>query len=228
MSNTVDLSVELKQEALSTYAASQSMEITDDSTYQGAVDYIKVIKTKAAEVKAYFAPMKEAAHQAHKQVCDRESELLKPLNDAEAKIKGAMSVYAMKKAEEARKIEEAKRKAAEEEMQRKLAEAMALQAANKQEQANAALNQAIEQENLFVAPIVVAPSAPKTSGVSQKKDWKIIKVDSLCVPIEQDGVVFRPVDEATILRYIRQTEGKTTIPGVTFEETVTFSINSKR
>ena len=68
--NYVSVGVGYKEEV-------QQFKITDDDAYAEAGKLGSKIKGKTSEVTEFFKPLKAAAHQAHKKICDREKEVLK-------------------------------------------------------------------------------------------------------------------------------------------------------
>ena len=89
----------------------KQLVITNDEQYEQAAEMARTIKTRQKMVTDYFGPMKKAAHDAHKAVCDHESEILAPLKNAEKMCKQAMGAYQLKKQQEAQKQAEAKKSA---------------------------------------------------------------------------------------------------------------------
>ena len=101
----------------------ENMLVENDQQYKEAGEFGIILKRKMSEVTEFFAPMKKAAHEAHKNVCDREKQMLAPLKSAEAILKKTMGDYVTKKERERREAEEKARQLAREETERKLAEA---------------------------------------------------------------------------------------------------------
>lgn len=91
----------------------ESLVIQNDEDYAAAGEFGILLKKKAAEVTAFFKPMKDSAYQAHRAVCDREKAMLAPLKSAEATIKKTMSIYYAEQERKRREAEEAARRAAE-------------------------------------------------------------------------------------------------------------------
>ena len=210
---------ELTQEVTSIEQQAEAFIVETDDDYQLACEFGRTLKQKSAEVKAFFKPMKDSAHQAHKAICDRESAMLKPLTNAEKIIKASCGTFLQEKERKRRAAEEAARRAAEAERERKLAEAAAAEAAGNADAAEAAFNEAVimdEARNYTMAPA----AKPKAAGTTTAKDWKITNIDPKLVPVEIMGAMIRPVDEAAVMRLIRATKGSISIPGITFEETV--------
>lgn len=209
----------LTQEVSAIEMQAEAFIVETDNDHQLACEFGRALKQKTAEVKAFFKPMKDSAHQAHKAICDRETAMLKPLTNAEKIIKVSCGSFLQEKERKRREAEEAARRAAEAERERKLAEAAEAEAAGDAEAAEAAFNEACimdEARSYSVAPA----EKPKAAGTVTSKDWEIEAIDQSLVPVELAGMVLRPVDEAAIKRLIRTSKGTIKIPGVKYKETV--------
>lgn len=199
-----------------------SMVVTNDAEYEQAAVFGSALKSKAADVIAFFKPMKESAHKAHKAICDREKEMTTPLSKAEKTLKKTMGDYAMEKERKRREQEEAMRRAAEAESRRMLEEAAQLESEGKKDDADAVLEDAemMEEASQYGS---IAVATPKAKGVSSRKDWKIVGIDTKQVPLSFNGMELRPVDEAAVMRLIRASKGQIQIPGITFREDMNVS-----
>ena len=122
----------------------ESLVIQSDADYATAGEFGKMLKKKASQVTTFFKPMKDSAYQAHKAVCDREKAMLAPLRNAEKIVKQAMSAYVEEQERKRREAEEAARRAAEAERERKIQEASVLEAAGDNEGAEAAFGSCIQ------------------------------------------------------------------------------------
>lgn len=196
--------------------------IDNEQDYQNAASFGRMLKQKSSDVKEFWKPMKDAAHRAHTEICNREKAMLQPLVNAEKILKETMGAYVAEQERKRREAEEAARKAAREEADRKLQEAIELE--NKGDKVTAAA--VIEEAEIMdeaAATVAVAAEKPKASGVATKKDWKITSVDSSKVPTSVAGVEIRPVDMAAVMRLIRMSKGKIHIEGIEYEETVQMS-----
>lgn len=69
----------------------KAVKITSQAKYEDVVELTKQAKTFIAGVKAFFKPMKEKTHAAHKAVTEAESEALKHFQEAERLAKQRMS-----------------------------------------------------------------------------------------------------------------------------------------
>lgn len=196
--------------------------VADDNQYAEAGEFGVLLKNKMAEVTEFFAPMKKAAHNAHKQVCDREKQMLAPLKNAESILKKSMGAYALKKEQECRAAEEAVRRLAQEEANRKLEAAIAAEQNGDVDALKAAMLDA-EIADTASRTVIVENDTPKAKGVSMQKDWEIIDVDLSKVPDSIAGVVIRPVDTAAVMKLIRASKGAIQIEGITYRETAKMS-----
>lgn len=190
--------------------------IASQADYQSAAELGRLIKQRSAQVTDFWAPLKKAAHDAHKQVCDREKQMLTPLVNAEKIIKQRMGEWHMEQERIRRAEEERLRRAAQEEAERKLAEAVAADENGDAAAAEAALADAsvIDQAS---RGITVSIDTPKAQGVSAGVDWEIVSVDSKMVPLKFNEVELRPVDTKAVMRLIRASKGQINIPGIYYK-----------
>ena len=214
---------QLNREVTDIEFQAESMVIQNDEDYAAAGEFGKLLKQKAAQVTSFFKPMKDSAYQAHKAVCDREKAMLTPLKNAEKIVKKTMGDYLMEQERIRREAEEAARRAAEEERERKLKEAMALEAAGDKEGAEAAVEEAVVMDEA-TGYSVPASVKPKVSGVSTSKDWEITSIDTAKVPVNFSGMELRPVDQAAVIRLIRASKGSIAIPGIAYREVAKMSV----
>ena len=211
----------LKTETVSLEVRADALKVTNDEEYQDAAEFLKTLKDQAGKVKDFFKPLKDAAHKAHKEVCDREKLMLDPLTKAESVIKKAVGEYLAEQERKRKAAEERARQAAKAEADRLLAEAAALENEGKTEEATAAM----EEAEIIDGATVAVPSAPtaKVKGVSSSKDWEIVGINDAKVPVAIAGTVIRPVDNKAIMRLIRASKGTIQIPGVTYKEVMKIS-----
>lgn len=197
-----------------------SMTIESDDDYRSAAEFGRLLKQRSSEVKDFWKPMKDAAHKAHAEICNKEKAMLQPLVNAEKILKRTMGDYAAEQERKRREAEAAARKAAQEEAERKMQEALALEESGKSVAAEAAMEEA-EIMDTAAAAVSVAPMAkPKAAGVTAKKDWEIVSVDGSKVPDSVAGVELRPVDTGAVMRLIRASKGTINIPGIEYRERV--------
>ncbi|MCC6310394.1 MAG: hypothetical protein IT345_05705 [Trueperaceae bacterium] len=163
-------------------------------------------------VKDYFAPMKKAADDAHKVICQREKHTLSPAEADLAAHDRAMRAWdddqARIAAEARRRLEDQARK---DEEARRLAEALALE-----QEAHATGDTALlaEADALIAAPIetpvvIVEKAVPKVAGLSSRETWTFQIVDETKIPRE-----FLVPDLTKIRGVVRAMKSATNIPGV--------------
>jgi len=201
----------------------QQVNITGEESYAYAGEMVKLLKAQQKKVVEFFEPMRVSAKTAYDQVLSRKKEMLDPLTAAERILKRKMGDFVAEMEAQRRAREEAARRAAALEMERKLAEAVEAERAGDAEAADFAM---VEAEILEEAAhgSFFAPGNPKLKGVSTGKAWRITDIDAAKVPIEFAGAILRPVDEKAVLSLIKASKGKIRIPGITFEEDVTISV----
>lgn len=194
-----------------------AITIDNEDDYKEAGQFGRLLKQRTAEVKDFWKPLKEAAHKAHAEICAREKAMLQPLSNAEKILKQTMGAYISEQERIRREAEEAARRAAQAEAERRLQEAIALEAQGKSAAADAAVEEAEIMDEMSNMVSVVAEK-PKAEGVATKKDWEIESIDSSKVPVLIAGVELRPVDTSAVMRLIRSTKGQVHIPGVVYKE----------
>lgn len=196
-----------------------AITIDTDDDYQSAATFGRMLKQRTNDVMEFWKPMKEAAHKAHAEICNKEKAMLQPLANAEKILKQTMGAYVAEQERKRREAEEAARKAAREEAERKLAEAIELEKRGDTAEAEAAIEEAEIMDNA-ASTISVAAKKPKANGVTTKKDWEIVSIESDKVPTTFMGIEIRPVDTAAVMRLIRMSKGQVSIPGIQYKETV--------
>lgn len=181
MENTA---IELGQEteALSIYEQAYAVKVIDIDTYNSAGELSLCIKDMTTQVTAYWKPLKDKAYAAHKEVCAKENELLKPLKDAQALIGNEQRRY-LAEQERIRQEQERKARAIADEQARKErakleAQALAALDKGKEAKAEALIEQAAE---VIAAPVFIAPVIDKNI----RKDISVNCTDlkALCAEI---------------------------------------------
>ena len=190
--------------------------ISNDAQYAEAAEIGKEIKRRAKMVTDLFKPIKEAANKAHKAACEREKELLAPLNEAEKALKASMGAYVAEQERKRREAEEAARREAESAAQRMLEQAIQLDS----EGDSKAAAEALENADVMASTPIAAAPAVAVKGVTSKKTWDVIIENPALVPVEVAGVVIRPVDEMAIKKLAIASKGALKIPGVRVFERV--------
>ena len=179
-----------------------AITIDSEADYQNAATFGRMLKQRTAEVKEVWKPMKDAAHKAHAEIGSKEKAMLQPLSNAEKILKQTMGTYVAEQERKRREAEEAARRAAQAEVDRKIQEAVDLDAGGDGDGAELAMMEAEVMDDMS-GSVSVAGTKPKAQGVSTSKDWEITGIDASEVPMNFAGVEIRPVDTAAVLRLLR-------------------------
>lgn len=178
------------------------LSITNDIEYERGGDILKDIKARIKAVKDYWKAPKAAAQAAHKTLVDREKQMLKPLEDAEATVKMTMLAYTT---EQQRKRQEEHARLA----------ALAAQAEQQGDADGAAF---MREMSAAVEPV------QPTGGVSVRTTWKARVTDPKKVPAYFNGYELREINMTALNGLARQYEGGLDIPGVEFYRDSTMSV----
>lgn len=159
---------EFEEQSLTLYEQALSLQVVDKATYTAAGEFVKPLKDLEKKILDHYAPMKKAAHEAHKAITAKETEDLKPVREAMDLVRKSMNKYLAEVEAARRKAEEALRREAEEkarkERERLLAQAEKAEAKGDEEKVEELLDRA---ENVYVAPVTVqADMTVKGDGVS--------------------------------------------------------------
>ena len=210
----------VRQEATSLEQQAQTYTIATNEDYEEAANFLKRVKGASNEVKAYWKPAKDAAAKAHKEICAKEKAMLSVCESAERAMKTKMLTYSQKIEAEKRAAEEQARKAAQEESDRLLAEAAKAEKSGDTMQATVNMAMAEQMETVKPAVQVVAP---KVTGVSTKKVWKVHVDDEKAVPNYANSICIRPVDERAIMQ-LHRLNPNIKIDGVSFYQENTLAV----
>lgn len=201
-------------------ASALSLTISTPAAHVSGQELIIAIGSMKKQVTEFFAPMKTAAHAAHKAVCDRENQTLKPLLDAQKELSSKLvaferQVEADRRAEQERLRIEAQAKAdaeAKEEAERlALEDAVELEAAGDVAGAEAVLSNPAPIAPRYVPAPVVASPITRIAGAVGKEVWKARVVNPALVPRE-----WLIVDEAGLNKHAANRKSMAVVPGVEF------------
>jgi hypothetical protein len=207
---------DLKTTALTVKEKATSLIISTEADYSNAGEFLKLIKTNTKTVQNFFEEIKNNAYASWKAICNKETDLTKPLQEAESIVKKGMANFAMEQ-EKIKHEKEAELRRIQAEMARKEAERAAeLETQGKTEEAEIAFETALQIEDL--KPAVIA-NANKVEGVSFSVDWEVAVMNEDVVPVSLNGVILRPVDVGAIKRLVKLAKGKIDILGVKITET---------
>lgn len=197
----------------------ESITIETENDFNEAAEIGRLLQQKSAEVASFFKPMKDAAHKAHKEICEREKKVLAPINTAKNLLKDAMSEYTQKREAERIEAERIAREAAQAEANRMLAQAIELEEKGMTDEAATAIEIA-DMTDSIASSLVIENTVPKAHGVAQKTDYEIIDIDEDLVPVKMNGIELRHVDKVAVMKLIRESKGKIDIPGIKYTSVV--------
>lgn len=162
------MTTEFEQAAIELKEKTGSLVVQNDDDYKVAASILSEAKRREKEVKAFFKPLKQKAHEAHRAITQQEKTILDSISVITSDCNNKMIAYQSE--QERIKREEAERKAEEirkQQEEQKLKEAMEAEAAGEQKLADEIMNEPV------IAPVVIAePAAPKVEGVNIRTTWK--------------------------------------------------------
>ncbi len=145
----------------------RALRIADARTYEGACEFLKVVKALRTEIAETFEPHIKRAHESHKALLKEKQDAEAPLAEAERIAKSALVTYDQQqehvRREEQRRLQAELRRQEED---RRLSEAVAAEEAGDTQAADELI-----EEPVFVPTVAVAPSTPKVSGISYRETW---------------------------------------------------------
>ncbi len=195
--------------------------VSDSYTRSEAIDAIKKVKIRRADVVEFWKDMKAKAHAAWKGVVSNEKRYTDILDNVERLIKSQVLKHdrlqeQIRQAEQYRLQAIADRKA-EQDRQRLLKEAEKLKTPELKEER-------LEAAAAVAAPVVeVAPVVERQKGEVTKKIWKARIVNPKEVPFPD----WWKIDEKALDGFAKATKGAKPVPGVEFYEESQLSISTK-
>lgn len=196
------------------------VHVTDPLSQAEASDVLLAIAAMRSQIQTTFKPMKQAAYNAHRVICDQESQLDTPLANAEKEIKLKIGNFVQEQrrlAQEAeaqlrkKQLAEAESEAARRRDDLAINQAIDLEARGDHKAAEAVLNSPAPVPLHYVPPAPVVPQVARVQGVTVKEDWDFRVVDLSLVPRE-----YLVLNETAIRNVGKNTKGKARIPGVEF------------
>lgn len=222
----LDTAEEALNREVSVYEAEAlRMVVASDEDFAQAGEASKEVKRMQKKVTEYWEPLRVSAKKTYDDVLARKKEMISPLESAEKILKGKMAAYTNEQKRKRREREEAMRRFAQAEVERKLEEASRAEAAGDAVGAEYAMAEAEVMDDVAKGGKIGA-AMPKAAGVSTSKAWKITSIDISQVPVEIAGAIIRPVDEKAVMALIKATKGSIKIPGIVYEETTNISIRA--
>lgn len=215
----------LEKDVNSIVEQSKNIVINNDEDLQIATDFTKNIKVGIKKVSDFFEPIKKSAYATWKGITAKESELLKPLEEAEKNIKSTMVKYIDLKRQEQLKKEAELRKQQEAERQKAIDEARQKEAEGKTDEAEQIIEETIQKEEIDNSTVIMAEK-PKADGMITKIDYEITVTDEKAVPNYLNGICLRDINLSLIKKLVVQSKGQIQIDGIKVKETSNISIRS--
>jgi hypothetical protein len=193
-----------EQAALAMVEQVKSITVTDAQSAEDAGAAIKELKRRRELWLSVVGPFVDDAYGNWKKQVAKRDAVAKPLDEAERELKGKLGGY-MAEQERQRRAAEA---AAQAEAQRqaeaeRAAEVKVLEEAGEVESAAAVASEPV------VAPVIVAPPVERPAGLSTMEVWKFKLLDINAVPRQ-----YLMLDESKVLKIVKAMKGQTQIPGI--------------
>lgn len=208
---------ELNSASQRAISAAESLIIAGQADLEAASNLLKGLKTAKESVVNFFKPLKDKAFQTHKEICDREKEMLSPYANADQIVRQKVNTYTAEQERIRREKEAELRRKQEAEARRLADEAEQLEAEGKRAEAEITLDRAAMTET-YAQIVSVQPSQEKIQGISYRTDYEISVIDEKAVPAAVSGITIRPVDLAAVKRLAVATKGQIKIPGIQITE----------
>jgi hypothetical protein len=207
----VQVTPEIKDATAAVAEWAAALVVKTDGDRVTALEAVKRIKARRAQVVEFFRENKERAHATWKGIVAQEKEFTDGLDTAERRVKAAVLQWDAEqeriRAAEQRRLQ-AEADAAAEAERRKLEKEAAKLKTPELKQAR------LEQAAAIVAPVVqVAPATQAVAGVSGRSTWKAEVIDLATLPRE-----WMLPNQAALDAHARATKGMIPIAGVKFTE----------
>ena len=218
MMDSMSIEQQLKLAGETAVAEANSIIIKNQRDYDRAAEFLKEIKRRAKQMKEFWRPAKEAAKEAHAQICQREKAMLSPLEDAEKVVKKGMVGYQLAVAAAQIQAEQEAKRRQQEERDRLLAEAAEAEKSGDMQGAMVGMAMAEMVEDMK-APSTV--SFEQAKGTSTRRRWRARVIDERAVPAYSGSIQLRKIDQSALDKLAAASEGTAQVPGVEFyQETI--------
>lgn len=206
-------------EALTWPQRARAIKIVDAACYKQAAEMKLDLASLRKRIVEEFAPMKEAAHKAHKAITSKEKQYLDPLVEAEGVIASELKRYTAEQDRIRRAEEERLRREARE---REEADRLAMAVAAEAEGASPEEVVQILETPQYVAPVVAAPTFEPIKGLGLRTTWgaKVVDLKALARAVVAGEVPETYIEPNMVALNARARSDKQLlrIPGVVAEE----------
>ena len=231
----------VKQEVLPIPDQANMIVVKDQGTLIKANDFFLTIKALRKKIADTFDPIISKAHAAHKEALNQKAIVEAPLIVAEKYLNGQVTGYKMeqdriraeeeeKNRQEAIRIEAERRQKEEDE---RLAKAAELEASGAKEEAEALVNEAIEEKEKPIEIYIPPPATPKVEleGATVKTFWhaEVTDLKMLCKAIANGMAAVNLVEpNMTALNGMaRSLKKEMNVPGVKAVSTTSMAATGK-
>jgi len=168
---------QLETKALTLSERAAAIQITNQPTYDGAVEFLKGVKDLRGEAEAHHRPVIDAAHKAHKAALEALKRIDGPLESAERAVKAKIGTWDMEQ-ERIRRAEE-DRLRREQELAREAELEKQLETAEQEGATQEEVLAMIEQTAFQAAapPVVAPPTFQRAAGIQTRKQLKVRVTD---------------------------------------------------
>jgi len=214
---------QLEQSGQLAVQSAMELKIVSQEDYEKAGKYLVGIKTRTKQIQDYWRGPKQAAAAAHKEIVDKEKQMLARLKEAEKIIKQSMLTYQAAVEKARLEAEKAARKKQQEEAERLFNEAAKAEAAGDDHGAAIGMAMAEMVSDMDAAPQVAQPAA---AGTSVKKTWKARVTDPQAVPAYFNGMELRTINMSVLNNMAKMSKGTMSVPGVEFYQESNLSVRA--
>lgn len=207
--------------------AHEDVTVADGRAFTRVGELLVDVANHRKDVEGWFKPVKDWAYRLHRAVCDRESEILRPLRTFETTAKENTDRF---RRDEDRKRQEEEQRLAEigrrEEQERLTREAEFLEQRGESELAEQVLEQAVHAP----APVIsIASTVPTVRGMSFRANWKWRPIggDTPQARARAEKLVPREymcLDEKKLNAYAKAHGAGARIPGIEFFDAGTVAV----
>lgn len=194
--------------------SSTSLAVTDLASLEGAVAIRQAIGGRQKKIVEFFRPLKDAAFKMHRAICQRESDVLGPLDALDRQLRSNISDFktAQDRLRAARERELAEQQRIEQQI-RAAVEAAALESAGETEMAAAVIEEAIAAP----MPIAVLPDETKqVVGLKFRTEWKWRFATDEARALQLIPREFLSIDPRKLTAFAKAMKGAGKVPGVVF------------
>lgn len=164
--------------------------VKDAESYQASIGTLQTIAAMKDAVVNYWKPIKDAAHKAHRQICNAEKEMITPLDTASASLNRRASAWKQVETER----EAAAQRQADLEAKKREEEIRLQQAVEAEQRGESAeYIEQVLQTPVFVAPTEVEKMVPKVDGAGDStRYWA--EIDNLMELVKAVAAGRAPLD----------------------------------